>query len=403
MVPVEPISHLSHRLTVGADAEVLARNLEQHRLASFPPSASKTFRRLGPAEAATILGITESFLRVSSSALPAFSGHERTKRLYSLEDIAELREILAKKSRKGKGYVPTRRPGEHLQIISVMNFKGGSGKTTTSIHLAQYLALHGYRVLAIDLDPQASLTSMLGVRPEIDVPPNGSLYGALRYDDGRVPIAGLVRKTYIPGLSLIPASLELVEFEHETPRNALQDHDDALGGTRTFSRIDNALQSIADDYDVVLVDCPPQLGYITLSALVATTSILITIHPQMLDVMSMNQFLAMMADLLDVIYEASGTDPAKTDWYRYLPTRFEPGDGPQNQVVALLRSMFGERVLNQPVLKSTAISDAGLTGETLYEVDRSKFTRSTYDRALDSINAVNAEIEGLIRQAWGRK
>ena len=88
----------------------------------------------------------------------------------------------------GKGarrYLPHRRDGEPLQVISVMNFKGGSGKTTTAAHLAQYLALRGYRVLAIDLDPQASLSALFGHQPELDVGENETLYGAIRYDGDR--------------------------------------------------------------------------------------------------------------------------------------------------------------------------------------------------------------------------
>ena len=90
------------------------------------------------------------------------------------------------------------------------------------------------------------------------------------------------------------------------------------------------------------------------------------------------------------------------DWHRYLITRFEPTDGPQHQMALFLRAMFGGYVLNNPTLKSTAISDAGLTSQTIYEVERSQFTRSTYDRAIESVNAVNEEIAGLIRTAWGR-
>ena len=137
-----------------------------------------------------------------------------------------------------------------------------------------------------------------------------------------------------------------------------------------------------------------------MSALSAATSVLVTVHPQMLDVMSMCQFLLMTSNLLGVVSEAGGD--MNYDWMRYLITRYEPGDGPQNQMVSFMRSLFGENVLNHPVLKSTAISDAGLTKQTLYEVEKNQFTRSTYERAMESLNAVNDEIEELIQQAWGR-
>jgi chromosome partitioning protein len=115
----------------------------------------------------------------------------------------------------------------------------------------------------------------------------------------------------------------------------------------------------------------------------------------------MGQFLFMTSDLLNVVREAGGD--LRFDFFRYLATRYEPNDGPQTQVVAFLRSLFGERVLTHPMLKSTAISDAGLTKQTLYEVGRENFSRGTYDRALEALNAVNGEIENLIKQAWGRR
>lgn len=108
-----------------------------------------------------------------------------------------------------------------------------------------------------------------------------------------------------------------------------------------------------------MIDCPPQLGFLTLSALCAATSLLITIHPQMLDVSSMSQFLAMASDLLSVVRDAGGR--IEYDALRYLITRYEPQDGPQTRIVALLRSLFGEAVLNAPMLKSSAVSDAGLS------------------------------------------
>jgi len=151
---------------------------------------------------------------------------------------------------------------------------------------------------------------------------------------------------------------------------------------------------------VVVIDCPPQLGYLTLSALCAATSVIVTVHPQMLDVASMSQFLFMTSDLLAVVREAGGT--LNFDFLRYLITRYEPNDGPQAQIAGFLRTQFGDRVLISPMLKSTAISDAGLSKQTLYEVGRENFHRATYDRAFESLNAVNSEIESLILKSWGR-
>jgi len=377
-------------------SERLAAQLHSQRESLFPPDASKAMRRFTSGEAAALLGVNDSYLRKLNleGKGPSPETTPGARRLYSVQDIQALRELLEKTARKPGDYLPGRRAGDHLQVIGVMNFKGGSGKTTTAAHLAQRLALLGYRVLAIDLDPQASLTALHGVQPEFDLTDGGTLYDAIRYD-APCPIRDVIRKTYLTNLDLIPGNLELMEFEHETPR-ALAKGNAGL----FFFRVKEALQQVDADYDVVVIDCPPQLGFLTMSALSAATGVLVTIHPEMLDVMSMSQFLRMTADLMDVIAD-SGADMSH-DWMRYLLTRYEPTDAPQNRIVAFLRTLYGDKVLNAPMLKSTAISDAGLTKQTLYEVERSAFTRTTYDRAIESLNAVNDEIARLIQQTWGR-
>ena len=281
-------------------------------------------------------------------------------------------------------------------MVAVINFKGGSGKTTTAAHLAQKAALDGYRVLAIDLDPQASFSALHGFQPELDLMDGGTLHDAIRYEDP-LPLSAVIRPSYFPNLDIVPGNLDLMEFEHETPK-ALADRSGA--GRLFFTRVGDCLAEVEANYDLVVIDCPPQLGFLTISALSAATAVLVTVHPQMLDVMSMCQFLLMTSNLLGVVAEAGGD--MGYDWLRYVVTRYEPGDGPQNQMVGFMRALFGEHVLNHTVLKSTAISDAGLTKQTLYEVDRSQFTRATYDRAIESLDAVNTEIEGLIQAAWGR-
>jgi len=400
---------LSADQAIAADARALSAQLQAMRERLFPPASQKTLRSFTSGEAARLIGVSDGYLRQLSLAgegpQPALGTGGR--RYYSLSDIDALRNFLADQAlakgndAKARSYLRRRDPrhNEHLQVISVTNFKGGSGKTTTAVHLAQHLAMTGHRVLAVDLDPQASLSSIFGYQPELDLSGNDTLYGAIRYDADARPLADIIRKTYFHGLDLVPGNLELQEFEHATPR-ALSMRQSGAADNLFFSRVQVALQSVAENYDVVVLDCPPQLGYLTLSALCASTSVLVTVHPQMLDVASMSQFLFMTSDLLNVVREAGGT--LNFDFLRYLVTRFEPHDGPQAQIVGFLRSLFGERVLTAPMLKSTAVSDAGLTKQTLYEVGRENFSRGTYDRAVEALDAVNAEIEKLIHVAWGR-
>lgn len=387
--------------TIGEHADLLSSQLQSMSEALFPPTAHKILRRFTSGEAARLIGISDSTLRKMTLAGegPQPETTSNGRRLYTLGEINQIRHLLAQSTRGRESieFVPHRRSGEQLQVLAITNFKGGSGKTTTSAHLAQYLALRGYRVLAVDLDPQASLSALLGVLPEIDVASNQTLYAAIRYDAERLPLSSVVRSTYFDGLDLVPGNLELMEFEHTTPK-ALSGG--MKGETLFFARIAAALDEVADNYDVVVIDCPPQLGFLTLSGLCAATSMIVTVHPQMLDISSMSQFLLMTRDLLGVVRDAGGD--LKYDFIRYLLTRYEPQDAPQTKVAALLRNLFDDHVLTSPMVKSAAVSDAGLTKQTLYEIGRENLTRSTYDRAMEALDAVNSEIEMLIKRAWGR-
>lgn len=379
--------------------DLISKKLHLLSVQRFPPNARKTLRSFSLAEVATYLNVSQSTLKKlhldGKGPLPQTSSSGR--RSYTASQMLELRHYLDQHGRSdSRMYVPHRRPGEKLQVIAAVNFKGGSGKTTSAAHLAQYLALTGHRVLAIDLDPQASLSSLHGFQPEFDQV--ASIYDAIRYDDEKKPLSEIIQPTNFPGLDIVPANLELQEYEYDTPL-AMTNRSSNEGKT-FFTRISRALQEVDDRYDVIVVDCPPQLGYLTITALTAATSVLITIHPQMLDVMSMGQFLLMLGGILRPI-RAAGAE-VNLEWYRYLITRYEPTDVPQAQMVGFMNTMFHEFMLKNQMLKSTAISDAGITKQSLYEVEKSAITRSTYERAIDSMDSVNGEIASLIHASWGR-
>ncbi|PPJ49170.1 plasmid partitioning protein RepA [Rhizobium sp. KAs_5_22] len=369
----------------------ISSKLDMLRMEKFPPNAQKTLRMFSLAEVAQFVGVSQSYLKKlhlqGKGVEPSVTATGR--RYYTAAQMNELRTLLDR--------VPHRKPGDKLQVIAVVNFKGGSGKTTTAAHLAQFLALSGYRVLAIDLDPQASLTALYGIQPELDEKP--SFYEAIRYDEGRRSIDEIIQSTNFPNLDIVPANLELQEYEYETPL-AMQ-RKDSMQGKLFYTRIGSALAEVDDRYDVVVIDCPPQLGYLTLTALTAATSVLITVHPQMLDIMSMSQFLLMLGSILKSV-EGTGVN-VSLDWFRYLITRFEPMDVPQQQMVGFMQSMFAQQMMKNHMVKTTAVSDAGLTKQTLYEVERSQFTSSTYDRAREAMDLVNGEVIELLQAAWGRR
>ena len=382
-------------------ADMLSQQLQDLRERMYPPQAEKSLRRFMTPEVSKLTSISESSLRTLSieGKGPSPDRLENNHRAYTLGQINELRQYFAERSpAEAINYLPRRREGEHLQILAVANFKGGSAKTTTSVHLAHYLALRGYRVLAIDLDPQASMSAMFGAQPEFDVDTNETIYAALRYDEQRRSIREVIRSTYFTGLDLIPGNIEVMEFEYDTPRVLAMK--EVTSGSVFFERLNEAIQEVDADYDVVILDTPPSLGYLTLASLYAATGLLVTVHPAMMDVASMNQFLLMMGDLVGVIKDAGAN--LDKDFMRYLVTRHDPNDQAQAQIVGLLRHLFIDDVLLPAAVESTAIEAAGLVKRTIYEVEPGEVQRSTLKRARESMDAVNEALLGLIQESWGR-
>lgn len=382
-------------------AALLSDHLQARREQMYPPNAEKSLRYFMTNEVSKLTSIPESTLKLMSNEGkgPAPARLENNHRAYTLAQINDLRRLFAEqRPTEALRFLPHRREGEHLQILAIANFKGGSAKTTTSAHLAHYLALHGYRVLAVDLDPQASLSAMFGSQPEMDVHQNETIYAALRYDEDRRPIKEIIRPTYFTGIDLIPGNIEVMEYEHETPRLLAE----GRSGSQEifFERLRRVIAEVEDEYDIVILDTPPSLGFLTLGAIYAATGLLVTVHPAMLDVMSMNQFLLMMGDLISVIRDAGAV--LHHDFLHYVVTRHDPNDQSQVHVVSMLRHLFGEDVLVPTAIESAAIETAGLAKRTLYELESGNIAAATVKRARESIDAVNEQIVSIISASWGR-
>lgn len=394
MIPVTPIASERPSALATDISERLNAAIREHLLTAFAPDNTKTLREFAAPEAAELLGVSGQFMRKvhSEGTIPEPAESRGGRRYYSAQEIWDARLVLEQSSRKKGRYVPRRTDGEKLQVWQLMNFKGGSSKSTTTIHLAHYFALRGYRVLVVDLDPQGSLTSMCGISPEIEF--DGlTVYDAIRYDDP-VSMAEVVVPTYFPGLSLAPARLLLSEFETESAVHSSPDQP-------FFLRIRNALAQVEQEFDLVLMDSPPQLGFLTIAGMAAASSLIVPLTPSMLDVSSTAQFLELAGAYMEVIEDAGAS--LQYDHFKFLITRDEPTDIPSQQLTSFMRALFQDRVMSATALKSTAISDATMLKQSIYEVVRSEMTRSTYDRAKSSMDAVGQEVERMIHEAWGRK
>ncbi|MEI2387427.1 plasmid partitioning protein RepA [Breoghania sp. JC706] len=388
----------------------LSDKLQSMREMTYPPEARKAFgRTFSTMDLSRLLAIPESTLRTLTleGRGPQPLRADNNRRVYTLDQVWALRHYLAEqRPDDALRLLPHRREGEKLQVIAAANFKGGSSKTTTSVHLAHFLALQGYRVLCIDLDPQASLTSTFGIQPDRDLRSGededertDTAYDALRYDNLRVPFSEVIRETYFTGIHLVPGNLRLMDFEYDTPTSLAARQTDELG--LFFERLDALIASVEDRFDVVILDTPPSLGYTTMAALYAATGLIITVHPAMLDVASCSQFLKMIADVTTTL--RGGGAVFEHDFIKFLLTRVNPNDGPQKIMGGTMRGLFGADVLVAEAVESTAIASAGVAKKSLYEIEPGEVGRETLKRALESADQVNGEILDLIERVWGRR
>ena len=360
------------------------------------PDRMKQLRKFSTREAANALGISDSYLRrlvLEEDALPNGKDQTDAKRSFALRDIRRIREWLLDKTDDGR-YRTRRSGGEKLQVIGFCNFKGGAAKTTSSVHFAQYLAMRGYRVLLVDLDSQASATGWFGINPDEEIDELDTLYGYMR---GEVESLGqIVRKTYWDQLDLLPANLGLYRVEFELPVRQIKEQN-----FRFWRLLRDGIQTIADDYDVVVCDAPPSLGYLSINAIVASTGMVIPAPPSMLDFASTGRFFRMMSETLADIIDFEGPEIIDLDFVRILTSRYSTADVNHRRIAGWMMANFGDALLENRMAVTTSLDMAGNIKRTLYELEPGARRRSV-DRGREYMDAVNRELENLLLAQWQR-
>lgn len=355
------------------------------------PDRRKRLRSFSAQEVATLLGVSQKDLRSGGR-----SGPGQTRMGFA--EVQALRAALQGKV-SGIAPVPRRRAGEDLATIVFANFKGGSAKTTSSVHFAQYLALAGYRVLMVDLDSQGSTTAQFGLDPSAEVGRENSFtaWTAARETETPIDPQSICQHTYWPAIDLVPAGGALSEAEESLSRRAASGQAEA---TLYFDELRSFLAGLDDHYDIAVVDTRPDVNMLMTTALHAATGVVVPTRATMTDLASTGEFFAHLAGYVADFNAAFGKG-LDFDFARILVTAFDPTDRSQDALVALLRDRFGEAVLPGEFLHSRVMGTAGFGKETLYEYEPST-DRTAYNRVLASANAVNRAIEREILRAWGR-
>nr|WP_246185017.1 AAA family ATPase [Paracoccus aestuariivivens] len=348
------------------------------------------------------------FLRVKYNSLrqylntlegmPPGTTETGNRKYYTAEEVNQILEVLLEEGKIGLERFPRRQPGDPQARLVVYNLKGGVSKTSLSANLAQILALQGYRILVVDLDPQASFSDMFDIQADVDDLP--SIYDVLKYEDhatgtGPISITEAIQGTYVPNIDIVPGSMSMTEFEFETSASFRAGAD----ATPFHRRISDALETVDEFYDLVLFDTPPHLSFAVISAVFAATGMLIPLSAGMLDVVSLAKFLELAAGTMQVVEQHQDK---RYDFIRFVLTRYSASDPAQLQLSSFLRSHLGGAMLKHDFVSSTAIADAGNTMNPLLEVDPSSFHRKTYDRIFGSLSGIADEVDAEIMKSWGR-
>lgn len=237
------------------------------------------------------------------------------------------------------------------------NQKGGVGKTTTAVNLAACIAALGRRVLLFDLDPQANATSGLGLEKR----EGASAYRVLLGEGG---LLEKVQPTGFEGLEVIPSEVDLcgLDFELARAENHLQ-------------RVAQAVQPLleAQRFDVVLVDCPPSLGIVTLNALVAAESVLVPLQCEYYALEGISMLNRVMAQLHD-----TGANP-RLALLGVVMTMFDSRTKLSQQVLSEVREHFGEQVFETMIPRSTRLAEAPSFGKPIIHYDKYSSGSAAYE------------------------
>ncbi|GHD04794.1 plasmid partitioning protein RepA [Pseudorhodoferax aquiterrae] len=353
------------------------------------PEARKVSPKYSTAQLASLCGVDKAHVayRLTKEDLPAGkltpTGGKRNFELPELR--AWTRTYRADKMRPA---------GKRAITIAVGNFKGGVAKTTTSMVLAQGLSMRGHRVLAIDCDPQGSLTTLHGILPEAEV--DADMTVAPLCEGTEADIQYAIRSTYWDGLDLVAAAPFLFSAEFALPSRQMREKD-----IEFWNVLNAGLESVRDIYDVIIIDTPPSLSYVTINALWAANGIVVPVPPSGLDFASSAQFWALLADLGGNLEAQTAAERRKNfDFLHVLLSRVDAADPAMPAVRQWIQSTYGEFTLPVEIPKTSVTSNTAAEFATIYDVQKYEGSAKTYKRAADAYDAFVDLVEQSVVGAW---
>lgn len=402
---------------------VSSRIMDTIMTEEFKPIGEKTLRSWNQAEVAEILDVSSTHLTnlIKDGMIPSGTMLANSRRIFTFDEINKIRSVLCQMNPAKHDKFSYFRNKQLCQVIGVTNFKGGVGKSTETVTLAHDLCLRGYRGLIVDLDGQGSATTLCGFIPNEDIAPEKTIapfleryhaadrFNGFRPDD----LSYCIMATHWETLDLIPANLAVSYSDIALATT------DWSGGFKYWDQLREGLETIKHNYDFILIDFPPSLGFLSMNGIFACDSLLVPIPPDMLDFSSASAFFTQLTDVSDTL-EAQTNEPLMFDFIKIIMTKSEgkiddeskadlekllEGEGRLREAKKMLGYMmaaFKDGVLPHEIPFSIAIKEASRRYKSIFELEPAitRCSRKTITQCLANVKMAHDDIEDLIQQVF---
>lgn len=366
--------------------ETAANVVSQVRSFMLAPEARKKPPVFNSAQLCELCGIDRSRLQylLKKNELPSGDREGNGRREWTLVEAREWVRALRSEYLRDPALACA-------AVVTVANFKGGVSKTTTAAVLAQGLSLRGHKVLVVDCDPQGSLTTLFGVLPASEVEEEDTIMPLCSGE--RDSIMPSIQKTYWDGIDLVAAAPLLFSAEFMLPLKQVKDRSFAF-----WRVLDNGLDEARNEYDIIIIDTPPSLSYITINALMAANGVVMPLPPSSLDFASSAQFWSLFTDTCNTLFDRN-PDNKKFHFVDVVLSRVDRSDVASAAVREWIMSAYGPKVLPIEIPKTSIAASASASFGTVYDIDPASVQAKTLKRARDAydelINFIEPQIEGF--------
>lgn len=352
------------------------------------PDSKKKPRTWGAVDAAQMVKVSAPTFRKllkSNQNLPGIvtekNENNRSITKYTLKAINHLRDLANTRYKRPINSKPL--------VIAVSNLKGGVGKTETAVDLGKKFALEGMRALLIDFDAQGTATLISsGLIPDLELRYEQTITNTLVSNFNEVQ--KIILQTHFDGFDIIPANLAIQDCDLLLPNEKENNHE-LLGSP--FYRLSRALELVKNNYDVILIDCGPNLGLLTLNAIIACDGMIIPIPPSMNDYSSFIMYTATLRNMFKEL-------PTKKLTYLRILLSKHNGNNEALQMENMMREQFGRYILTNHMCETVEVAKAANEIGTIYDVSKPRGSREAYRRAVQHLDDVNMEIIHNFKEIW---